>query len=407
LPGPWFRKAHQHLKPGQRAGLVGTNSISQNRARSVSLGFIVENGGTITDAISSQKWPGEAKVHVSLVNWVKGETGGPFTVDGLVVEGLDSSLHVNVRGAWSPRQLSANRGRCFQGVTPVGAGFIVGVEEAAALHARSDVEYREVVRRYVTSEDLAGDVAQSGSRWIIDLGQRTLEEAQRFPTALEIVRRRVRPDRQSNRDRFRREHWWSFGRPYGEVRSAIQDVGRYVSGIRVGKRLLLAFSAPDVTPSDATNVFALEDDFSMGILQSRAHSAWAWQQSSTMKGDLRYTPTSVFMTFPWAGAFASSEQRDRVADACRRLLARRSEICQAEQVGLTTLYNQVDDGAWTDLKALHRELDVAVADCYGWPRSIAQDDAEIVRRLTALNREIVEGSTAYEPFAYLERQTQS
>ena len=61
----WFRKAHQHLKPGQRAGLVGTNSISQNRARSVSLGFIVENGGTITDAISSQKWPGEAKVHVS------------------------------------------------------------------------------------------------------------------------------------------------------------------------------------------------------------------------------------------------------------------------------------------------------------------------------------------------------
>ena len=257
----WFRKAHQHLKPGQRAGLVGTNSISQNRARSVSLGFIVENGGTITDAISSQKWPGEAKVHVSLVNWVKGETGGPFTVDGLVVEGLDSSLHVNVRGAWSPRQLSANRGRCFQGVTPVGAGFIVGVEEAAALHARSDAEYREVVRRYVTSEDLAGDVAQSGSRWIIDLGQRTLEEAHRFPTALEIVRRRVRPDRQSNRDRFRREHWWSFGRPYGEVRSAIQDVGRYVSGIRVGKRLLLAFSAPDVTPSDATNVFALEDDF--------------------------------------------------------------------------------------------------------------------------------------------------
>ncbi len=160
-------------------------------------------------------------------------------------------------------------------------------------------------------------------------------------------------------------------------------------------------------PNNAVCVFAFEDDFSMGVLQSRVHVAWAWAQSSTLKGDLRYTPTSVFMTFPWAGAFASSEQRDRVADACRRLLARRSEICLAENIGLTTLYNQVDDGAWTDLKALHRELDVAVADCYGWPRSVAQDDAEIVRRLTALNREIVEGSTAYEPFAYLERQTQS
>jgi hypothetical protein len=43
----WFRKAQVHLEPGQRAGLVGTNSISQNRARSASLNYIVENGGLI------------------------------------------------------------------------------------------------------------------------------------------------------------------------------------------------------------------------------------------------------------------------------------------------------------------------------------------------------------------------
>jgi hypothetical protein len=54
----WFRKAHASLDAGQRAGLVGTNSISQNRARSASLDFILANGGVITDAVSSQKWPG-------------------------------------------------------------------------------------------------------------------------------------------------------------------------------------------------------------------------------------------------------------------------------------------------------------------------------------------------------------
>ncbi|MBK5218062.1 MAG: class I SAM-dependent DNA methyltransferase, partial [Propionibacteriales bacterium] len=54
----WFRRASDHLKPGQRAGLVGTNSISQNRARSASLEYVVANGGVITDAVSSQKWPG-------------------------------------------------------------------------------------------------------------------------------------------------------------------------------------------------------------------------------------------------------------------------------------------------------------------------------------------------------------
>ncbi len=140
----------------------------------------------------------------------------------------------------------------------------------------------------------------------------------------------------------------------------------------------------------------------MGVLQSRAHVAWAWAQSSTLKGDLRYTPTSVFATFPWAGAFATPQQRERVAEACRRLLARRSEICLSEQIGLTTLYNQVDDGAYVDLKRLHRALDEAVADCYGWPANVAQDDAELVRRLTALNRRIVEGEVSYLPFAYLD-----
>lgn len=33
----WFRKAQDRPKPGQRAGLVGTNSISQNLGRSASL----------------------------------------------------------------------------------------------------------------------------------------------------------------------------------------------------------------------------------------------------------------------------------------------------------------------------------------------------------------------------------
>ncbi len=41
----WFRRAADHLQPGQRAGLVGTNSISQNRPVGVSLDYVVENDG--------------------------------------------------------------------------------------------------------------------------------------------------------------------------------------------------------------------------------------------------------------------------------------------------------------------------------------------------------------------------
>ena len=46
----WFRRAHDELQPGQRAGLARTNTIRQNYSREGSLDYIVQNGGTITEA---------------------------------------------------------------------------------------------------------------------------------------------------------------------------------------------------------------------------------------------------------------------------------------------------------------------------------------------------------------------
>src|SRR3989475_1111751 len=54
----WFRKTHDELSAQGRAGLVGTNSIRQNYSREGGLDYIVQNGGTITDAVSTQVWSG-------------------------------------------------------------------------------------------------------------------------------------------------------------------------------------------------------------------------------------------------------------------------------------------------------------------------------------------------------------
>lgn len=152
--------------------------------------------------------------------------------------------------------------------------------------------------------------------------------------------------------------------------------------------------------NNSTVVFAFEDDYAMGILTSHTHSAWAWAQGSTLKGDLRYTPSSVFGTFPWPYP-VSNRQRRRVANASKELLTRRTQICTAEDIGLTKLYNSVEEGAWTEILDLHKELDHAVADCYGWSRSISQNAAETVRQLIALNVEIARGARDYDPFAGL------
>ena len=54
----WFRRAHKEMQKGQRAGLVGTNTIRQNYSREGGLDYIVNNGGTITEAVSTQVWSG-------------------------------------------------------------------------------------------------------------------------------------------------------------------------------------------------------------------------------------------------------------------------------------------------------------------------------------------------------------
>lgn len=395
----WFRKAHDHLDDGQRAGLVGTNSISQNTAREASLEYIVEQGGVITDAVSSQRWPGDAKVHVSLVNWVKSPTVAPeqFALDGEVVAGITSSLRVGAIGDWRVTPLSTNQGRCFQGPIPVGRGFIVSESEAGDLLNDPTADYSIVIRQYLVGDDIANGARQQPSRWIIDFGPMGLERAAKFPRALAIVRERVKPQRQLVRRENHRERWWQFGEPRVGMRRALAELGRFAAVGRVGKRMLVSWQDSATCPSDLVNVFAFDDDYSMGILLSKAHDAWAWAQSSTLETRLRYTPSTVFETFPWPDP-VNDDQREAIAAASRALYARRSELCLEHDMGLTALYNLMDEGGFADLAALHKKLDTAVATAYGWPASVAQNPAELVARLTERNRQIATGERSYAPF---------
>jgi hypothetical protein len=172
---------------------------------------------------------------------------------------------------------------------------------------------------------------------------------------------------------------------------------RFVASVAQGKRLLFAWTDEWTCPSNLTYVFAFDDDYSMGILSSFTHGAWARSRSSTLEERLRYTPTSVFATFPWPYP-VTDVLRGQVGSASRDVISRRHEICTKEDIGLTALYNLVDEGAYTDLKALHKQLDEAVAAAYGWPKAAAQDGDEIVQRLLELNREITAGTRTYDPF---------
>lgn len=392
----WFRRAADQMRAGDRAGLVGTNSISQNRARGASLNYLVEKGGVITDAVSRQKWPGEAVVNVSIVNWVQQPGAAPahFTLDGEPVEGINTRLRESKVAVEEYEPLPANKGRSFQGPIPAGS-FYLDPEEAKEILACNDAAYDEVVRPYLIGDDITEDSEQKPRRFIVDFGFMPLEEAMAYPAALDVVRQRVKPEREKNRDRGFREYWWRFGRPRGEMRAAIEGLPRYIAGTATGKRFLFAWVDQNVCPSNATNVFAFDDEYSIGILTSSIHGIWAHSESSTLEDRPRYTPTSCFETFPWPQP--DDDLRNEIGDLVRRLIERRQAVCVENGIGLTDLYNQVDEGAWTEIADLHEQLDKAVAGAYGWEASVARDPLEIKARLAARHAEILAG-LPYEPF---------
>jgi len=139
----WFRLTHDHLSGNTRAGLVGTNSISQGKSRKVSLEYAVDHGGVIHDAVSSQEWSGEAAVYVSIVNWGKQETSQKF-LDGESVLFINSSLKAGIDITKAER-LKENLNQCFQGVIPNGKGFVI-TESQAKEWIKADPKNQEVLK---------------------------------------------------------------------------------------------------------------------------------------------------------------------------------------------------------------------------------------------------------------------
>jgi len=147
----------------------------------------------------------------------------------------------------------------------------------------------------------------------------------------------------------------------------------------------------------------------LAVLSSNAHVLFALRAGGWLGvgNDPRYNNSQCFDPFPFPDA--TPEQTTRLRDLGERLDAHR-KARQAEHPGLTLtqMYNvlerlreieasgsgEVLEGRELELyhkgqigllKDLHDQIDAAVAEAYGWPAGLS--DEEILERLVALNRE--------------------
>lgn len=421
----WFRRAHDHLKPGQRAGLVGTNTIRQNYSREGGLDYIVANDGTITEAVSSMAWSGEAVVHVSIVNWTRGAAKGKKRLyiqtgndpnDGwshadFTTIGPSLSFSLDVTQA-ERINVNAEQGGCFQGQTHGHKGFLLPSNEAKVLIAK-DRRYADVLFPFLIADDLIGEITAKPTRYVIDFHGRTLLEAQTYRDLYKRVEANVLPARQAaasaeqerNKEvleededaKTNRHHanflkyWWVLSYAREDMLEAISPLKRFIVCGRVTKRPVFEFVSTRIHPNDACVVFAHQDDYSFGILQSDVHWHWFVNRCSTLKSDFRYTSNTVFDSFPWP-QHPSINDVKRIAKATVSLRKIRNELRTKHDLSFRELYRSLELPGDHPLKDAHAGLDAAVRAAYGMTKT-----ADPLATLLALNAQVVAAEAEDEP----------
>jgi type II restriction/modification system DNA methylase subunit YeeA len=389
----WFEKAREQLVVGKckRAGLLATQGIRGGTNRKV-LERIKEIGD-IFWAQSDRDWILDgATVHVSMIAFDSGEEA-MRELDGSKVEAINADLTAGV-DLTAVAVLRENSNVCFMGPSPKGPFDLaesVAVQMLAAPPNVSGRNNSDVVRPVASAVDL---VQRNRRKWTIDFALMASEEAAQYEAPFEHVKVHVFPVRSRNRRAAYAKRWWQYAEARPGMRRALAGKHRFIATPEVSKHRVFVWLDCRVLSNQQTLVFARDDDYFFGILQSGVHELWARRKGTQLRevqSGFRYTPTTTFETFPFPWPPGKEPKHDpkieAIAAAARDLVRKRdawlnpvgASDAELKKLTLTALYNQRPQ--W--LQDAHRTLDEAVLNAYGWPADISND--ELLQRLLALN----------------------
>ncbi len=414
----WDKAAETvRLKKAQRFGLITTNSITQAFSRRVIERHLSDRRPlSLAMAIPDHPWlkaQDKAAVRLAMTVGVQGTHDGALRT--VVSEsGLDTDTpQVELRAVYgkiradltigadlmSVRALRANERLCSPGVKLHGAGFIVTPAQAVSLGLGKVPGLEKHILQYRNGRDLT---SRPREVMVIDLFPLSEGEVrEKFPAVYQWAVDRVKPERDQNNRKTYRENWWIFGEPRTDLRPALAGLKRYIATVETSKHRFFQFLDAFVRPDNMLVSFGLDDAYFLGVLSSHIHVQWALNVGATLEDRPRYTKSWCFDPFPFPEALPSV--RNRIVELAERLDSHRKDVlARHTQLTMTSLYNVLEKvragkslsdtdkdiyeaGLVGVLRELHAQLDIAVAEAYGWPKDIP--DAAILERLVALNHE--------------------
>ncbi len=419
----WHELARRQVATGasKRVGLLATNSIRGGGSRQTL--ERIKDSGDIFMAWSDEPWVVEgAAVRVSIVAQDDGSETGR-TLNGKVVPAINSALTTGPDLATAHR-LPENGGVAYVADVKGGKFDILGVRARELLLQPTNINGRtneDVVFPWVNGLDVT---RRPRDMFIIDFGVMSETDAAAYETPFAHIEEHVGPARAKVRRKSYRERWWRHVEPQMKMRELVAPLSRFIATPTLAKHRLFVWLSPPTLPDHQLIAIASEDDYTFGVLHSRAHELWSLRMGTSLEDRPRYTPTSTFETFPFPWPLDTPDEaltdqqrahRDAISKAARELdRARQHWLNPPDLVReepdvvpslpprllpvdedaekrlkkrtLTNLYNERP----TWLANLHDDLDAAVFAAYGWPEAAAPrelEEEEMMGRLLALNLE--------------------
>ena len=413
----WWHLAALKTRRGaaERFGFITTNSLRQTFNRRVVEPHLSDGKKplSLVYAIPDHPWVDAtlgADVRIAITVGEAGEHEGQLLRVVSEKGGGEEGAEVEFQSRFGPIWPNLTIGPNLDAAVPLEA--MSGLSSMGVkLHGRdfelSGEDYKEwghdspVVFPYLGGRDLAG---KRRSRFVIDLFGLNPEEARSIcPRSYQHVADHVKPHRDQNNRKTYRENWWIYGEPRVQMRAANTGLETVVTTARTAKHRIFGFETTSARFESEVVVISSSDSYVLGVLSSQPHTVWALAQGGRhgVGNDPRYNNSRCFDPFPFPAA--TDAQVARIRDLGERLDShRKARQAEHPDLTLTGMYNLLealragtaltakerdvhDRGLVGVLRALHDDLDAAVADAYGWPADLP--DEALLTRLVALNAE--------------------
>lgn len=390
------RRIFDIIKNDSYTSLISTNSLYQGDSRNGGLEYILNNNGIIVHGIRSIKWPGKAMTFVTLISIKKGDiTNEKIIIDGKEVKYISSYL--DTEDEINTFLLKRNNSLSYIGTVVNGDGFLLNELEAKELIRKNPLN-KDVVFPYINGSDLNSTPFLINRRWIINFHDFTLEKSKEYKEPFEIIKEKVYPVRSNNKRKIYREKWWQYAEKQIQIYKATPSLSKVLVRTQASKHSVFEFVSNDYVYDQKLVVFLTDSYIFYSILNSTIHEVWSGKFSGDFGGILNYSPTRNFESFPLINL---ANENTILLTIGKTYQSQRKQLLVNINLGLTQTYNffhckgiqvtNLDKGdkqvtalqkhlektpntisfeeavqGIIKLRELHKQMDEAVLEAYGW-----------------------------------------